>query len=272
MRSALADADGADTLRTRSEADARAARASLSATQARVAHLAHRHGDANIALAALHECVATLHAAHDVDAKINALVIADQAEEIRELKDKLRMLQREGAGVRRALCKASAAVGRRSGRSARREEGINVLDERSESEVESEGETVSGRFETPPRGMDLTVSTTGLGKREELGPDMEGSTASDESCVNEREQDHLLGKSESDSRVRHATRRMSARNPGRRKELKSLQRTKDSLIHNFERRHSTTIESVVRRTSQLSLRTTHTTVSKVVPKMPASTE
>lgn len=272
MRSALADADAADSLTARSHNDLRAASASLSAAQARVAHFAHRNHDADIELAALHECIATLHAAHDLDASINALLIADQAEEIKELKDNLRILDRQRAGVSSPLCNAPAAVGRSSGLTARQKAAMNLSEEGSDSEVESEDDTVSRRSETPPRGIDVTVSTIRRCKREDLEPDLEGSTASDESGVSEREQDDILRKSESDSRVRYATKRMSARNPRRRKELESLQRTKERMFHSFERRHSTTIESVVRRTSQLSLRTTHTTDSTVVSEMPASTE
>lgn len=63
----------------------------------------------------------------------------------------------------------------------------------------------------------------------------------------------------------HGRRSVSLRSARRRKRFEALQQTKQSLLHSYERKHSTTIESVVRRTSRLALTTqsspdTHSTI------------
>ena len=175
LRSALRDADDLDALRARCQADLAHSRRQLDLARrrARVADTARARSEGRNA--ALRECVATMGAAHQLDARINALVIADQQDEIRHLRDALRDALRAGKGEER---------------------------------------------------------------EEERERELEGSTASDDSG-----EDAAFGRVGAEVTV------CLARGEGR-AERDRLARSKTRLLESFERRHSESVESIVRRNSQ----------------------
>lgn len=143
---------------------------------------------------ALRGCIIALQAAHRADAAISDLVIRDQAEEISELRERIR-----------------------------------------------------ASFHVTP----------------EVLPEKEAFPGSDDSLEDE---DNKLLLSTCSSPPHHAFREvaknMTIRAMERRESIKSLQHVKQSLFESFRRRHSISIQAVVRRSSQIFL-SSHVDLSKL---------
>lgn len=182
LRSALSDADATDAAYARLHADHLHIRHLLESEKEISARLGRSARSAQTELAALNDCLSTLHAAHQVEARIHDLLIADQAEEIRQLRQRVAVLEREGLCLRRALGRA-AVIGVRKG-------------------------WISG-----------------------------SATLND---------------------------------GWRKKEMNELKRRKDALFRGYERRYSTTVESVVKRTSTMLI--TDNSVEKATESTGRSTD
>ncbi|KAI0559795.1 hypothetical protein FGB62_137g26 [Gracilaria domingensis] len=153
----------------------------------------------------LRDCVATLHAAHTVDANINALLIGDQSCEIDELKLRLREADRHRQLLKKLLQRAA------------------------------------------PKGMS---------RREFDSPEAAHSGSNAEQRRRSRDQENRRINTASHSEgkiIAGLVRRVSSRDPLKRKELNRLQRSKQNLLDAYQRRNSTTLDNVVRRTSQMSI-------------------
>lgn len=61
-------------------------------------------------LHALQECFATLHQAHTLEDRINRLVISDQAEEIRQLRLRVEILEKDEGDVKKAFGRAAEGL------------------------------------------------------------------------------------------------------------------------------------------------------------------
>lgn len=100
LMEALRDADALEASRERIAAECEMLRTEAKTRVLKTRRLERENEAAALEIAALNEAMATLTAAHDVDARINALLIDDQAEEIRDLRAKMasREMRRVGSG------------------------------------------------------------------------------------------------------------------------------------------------------------------------------
>ncbi|CAN8069490.1 unnamed protein product [Agarophyton chilense] len=153
----------------------------------------------------LRDCVATLHAAHTLDASINALLISDQSWEIDELKRRLRDADRHRQLLKKLLQRAA------------------------------------------PKGMS---------RRDFGSPDAAQSSSSTDHPRQTQERENIpinLPNLSEGKVIAGLVKRVSSRDPEKKKELNRLSRSKQHLLDAYERRNSTTLDNVVRRTSQMSI-------------------
>lgn len=177
LMEALRDADTLDASCARYAAECDTLRKEAATRQRKALRLERENHVAAREINALNEAMATLQAANDVDRRINDLLIADQAEEIRVLRSKL--------DSRKLACKRSASA----------------------------TSSVSGE----PSDVDEFDA-------EAVPLNCENSKASNGDC--------------------------------RAKEREQLMERKQSMFKAYERRHSMTIQHVVRRSSQMLLSNT----------------
>lgn len=180
-------------------------------------------------VAVLQEGMLTLSAAHEVDARMNALLIGDQADEIRELRDKLEICESE----RRLLAeRVNAGLGR---------ELVEVL--RDSNGRHSASPSTGGTSSILSDAMDAK------GIAEEEGADAVDKCGSIEGRKDDAYEGENMQNQSPARKLRIAARRVSSRSPRHNDQLEKLQRRKDRLFKDYERKHSTTIEHIVQRTS-----------------------
>lgn len=225
LQEALRDADAMEAVNHRFCQQHTRLSAALRSSQEAQQALSEKNNAACREISMLQECIATLQQAHNLDAQINAAIISDQAEEIKELRNKL------------------ATSAHFNPHPPQTQSPLNTnfviaepidLPEHHDDDESSDGEY-----------LPLTASFIQI-------PHPDQSPQFPHKCPQS-------------VYLRAAARTMSARDHILRKRLDDLQRKKNSLFDQYQRRHSASIHAIVRNTSQR-----HFSPSAAVPNRPTS--
>lgn len=187
----------------------------------------------------LQEGIATLKATTDLDARINALLIADQSEEIEQLRVKLSASDSRCDSLTEAMRHLSADI--------------------HHSRVKSAAKTP---FDVSKLINNVATSTATCTNSESIAKDMSFSTVHSADATKSSDDFKPVIAAKETSSVSNVAQRISQRSPMKREQLLTLQKRRDSLFKEYERRHSTTIDNVVRRNSQLFATTPSTQASQ----------
>lgn len=224
LMEALRDADELDSSRERYVRECDLLRAQLRAKEAKVVRLTRENEMAAREIAVITEGMATLTAAHDVDVRINELLIADQAEEIRSLRKKLELERC------RVVPKSASENG---------------------SEIASRSTSPADSPIASPVG-----STGSIGRCRVVCNDdeeFEGSSGRSSSSSLRRTVSSPRSIGRRTSSTSSASSGGKRRSEFRAKERENLVQRKQAMFKNYERRHSMPLQQVVRRASQLTI-------------------
>ena len=274
LREAIRDADAVEASRERYVIDLADLQRTVDEQYVHIESLSFENESYAREITALQEGIATLQAAHEVDARMNALLIDDQAEEIRELRSKLESSQ----SVHKMLNVQLGTSEIVDATAFAKEPHIAEQDcsyfvptclthiERERAcqakGTEQRASFVSDTSATLETVDDHTLAVSSSKSGQGLN-EHEGST---EAVVSDFPQGDMNGASvhvsttESRTRILHT--HAAARSPGRNEELVALQKRKESLFKDFERKHSMSIEHVIRKTSEISIASGRTAVSQ----------
>lgn len=224
LMEALRDADELDASRERYARECDVLRAQLRAKEAKVDRLTRENEMAAREIAVITEGMATLTATHDVDARINELLIADQAEEIRSLRKKLELERC------RVVPKSASENG---------------------SEIASRSTSPADSPIASPVG-----STGSIGRCRVVCADeeeFEGSSGRSSSGSLRRTASSPRSIGRRTSSASSASSGGKRRSEFRAKERENLVQRKQAMFKNYEKRHSMPLQQVVRRASQLTI-------------------
>ena len=244
LREAIRDADAADWQRDRAISDAKAAKKALETTATAAA-------TARSDVLALQECIATLTAAHQVDAQINEVLVKDQAEEICQLRDALNKLSfQQHSSNKRCIQTFDDDIN--NSISSDQQDTFSSSDDGAEYEsVESVLPVIEAEILAAKHSKRKNIDTTKLNKsKKDESQRITTTTTRKKKEKDKQNKSNTIKQISSDShRKLLAASYKSIRSKTSKKMIDALRREKQNLLNTYERRHSMTVESVVRRSS-----------------------
>lgn len=228
LMEALRDADELDASRERYARECDVLRAQLRAKDAKVERLTRENEMAAREIAVITEGLATLTATHDVDGRINDLLIADQQEEIRHLKKKLELERC------RTISKAASDNG---------------------SEIPSRSTSPADSPIASPVGSTGSIGRGHAVRAEEEEFDGSTTRSSTSSIRRTASSPRSIGRRKSSSTSSASSTASSGkrRSQFRAKERKQLVQRKEDMFNSYQKRHSVSLQEVARRSSMLSI-------------------